>query len=354
MKIDFLINSLSGGGAERVITTIANGFSKKGYSVKLITFNHNEFYSTNPEINRIKLHHGKIKNHSVRSLINLFFFYLKSKNRPDVLVSFMPKTNSIAILVAKIFKIKVIISEHSNHKVNVPNQTKWIRKNLYKYADWTTVLTSFDINFYQSLGANVTVMPNPIILPNTISNFQSRDKNILIAGSLNRFEIKGFDILLKIIAPILKTNPEWKLIIAGSGDKGQKILQNISKKLRIENNVIFTGFCDNMTELMQCSQIYVLSSKYEGLPMVLMEALSNGMSCIAYDCISGPRDLIVNMENGLLIENQNQDKMREGINRLVTDNKLRISLAQNAPDTVRKYSLENILKQWEFIMSKSI
>jgi GalNAc-alpha-(1->4)-GalNAc-alpha-(1->3)-diNAcBac-PP-undecaprenol alpha-1,4-N-acetyl-D-galactosaminyltransferase len=352
MKIDFLINSLTGGGAERVMTTLANGFSHKSFKVKLITFNKNNAYQIDKNVSRIKLHQGKIKNHSIRSLINLIKFYKNQENRPDILISFMPITNFIAIMVSKFYGIKIIISEHNNHEANKSFKSKWIRLLFYKYADATTVLTSFDVPFYESLGAKVTIMPNPIILPKQIREYHFRNKNILVAGSLKRFKVKGFDSLLYLIAPILKSNPEWTLTIAGSGESGMLELKEIVQELKLTEKVIFTGFCENIQELMQNSQIYVLSSQYEGLPMVLMEALSNGMACVAYDCVSGPSDLIEKFKNGLLIKNQNSKSMQEGIKSLLNEENLRARLALNAPASVNKYSLDNILNQWELLIDR--
>ena len=354
MKIDFLINSLTGGGAERVMTTLANGFSKRSNEIKLITFNKNNAYEVSKQVTRVKLHQGQFKNHTIRSIINLFNFYKKKQNRPDILISFMPKTNLIAIIIAKIFDIKVIVSEHSNHKANKTYEIKWIRKFLYKYANATTVLTDFDVPFYKALGAKVTVMPNPIILPKHIKDYDIRNKNILAAGSLDRYVLKGFDSLLYLICPVLKSNPEWTLTIAGSGVSGMNKLKNISKELKLNNQVIFTGFCDDIQELMQNSQIYVLSSQYEGLPMVLMEALSNGLACISYDCVSGPSELLENQYNGLLVENQNSKALHDGIKCLIKNKNLRKKLAKNAPPSVSEYSLENILNRWELLLDTII
>ncbi|PIB31197.1 group 1 glycosyl transferase [Maribacter sp. 4U21] len=351
MKIDFLINSLTGGGAERVMTTLANGFSARANIVKLITFNANDSYEVVKSVKRIRLHYGNLSNHTIRSFVNLFKYYKGKKKRPDILISFMPKTNLVAIAVAKILKIKVIICEHSNHKAKTTSDTKWIRKFFYKYADATTVLTSYDISFYKALKSNVTVMPNPIILPESIKPFSERHNNILVAGSLNRYKLKGFDKLLYLMEPLLKSHSDWILTIAGSGENGMAILKKITKELNLEKQVKFTGFCKNIEELMQNSQIYILSSQYEGLPMVLMEALSNGMACISYNCVSGPSDLIVHNQNGLLVDNQNPKAMQEGVNLLIQNESLRKKLAANAPSSMVKYSLENILGQWELLIN---
>jgi len=347
MKIDLLINSLNGGGAERVMATLANGFSDKGYKIRLITFNEGNAFPINSDVKRIELHGGFLKNHTLRSLINLFKFYLKNNNKPHILVAFMPTTNLIAILISIICNIKVIVSEHNNHKANYSTQNKWIRKLFYRFADSITVLTKFDVPFFEKLGAKVTVMPNPVEIPLTTKEYNDRENNILVAGSLKRYKTKGFDTLLNTIAPVLNQFNNWKLIIAGSGEPGMTTLKEIVKELDIEDKVIFTGFTNELPTLMQNSKVYVLSSKFEGLPMVLMEALSNGMSCIAYNCVSGPSELIDDNFNGILIEDQNSSAMSKGITALLEDDKLRNRLANNATISVEKFSTKNVIIMWE-------
>jgi GalNAc-alpha-(1->4)-GalNAc-alpha-(1->3)-diNAcBac-PP-undecaprenol alpha-1,4-N-acetyl-D-galactosaminyltransferase len=351
MKIDFIINSLAGGGAERVMVTLAHGFSKFN-DISIITFNNKTAYEVASEVTRVKLHQGRSKNHTLRSWRNLFNHYKKKINRPDYTIVFMPENALIAIPIAKLFGIKIIVSEHNNHKAYPYFKSKWSRKLLYPKANAVTVLTSYDIDFYSKLNRQVVVMPNPIILPKEINTFSKRKKNIFAAGSMKKIDVKGFESLLKIAAPILKKHSDWTLTIAGGGGNGIEILDTLRKQLHIENQVILPGFCNNIQELMQESQIFALPSKFEGLPMVLMEALSNGMCCIAYDCVSGPRDLIENGKNGLLIENQNADAFEKELERLVADDELRTNLAANAPKSVKDYDLPSIMAKWKRLFNQ--
>ena len=355
MKIDFIINSLTGGWAERVMVTLANGLCEK-HKIRIITFNerNGDAFYLNDKICRVKLHEGKFKNHLLRSLGNLNFFYKKKSNHPDIIISFIHINNLISILVAKWRGIKIIVCEHTNHTVVSSKLVKFTRKYIYRLAHATTVLTSFDEPFYRKYGANVTILPNPLLLPKAIKPFSERKQNILLVGSLNRYEGKGFDALLHLIAPILRKNPNWTLTIAGDGANGLQVLQDITNQLKIGEKVIFTGFCSNIQDLMQNSQIFVLPSKYEGLPMGLMEALSNGMACVAYDCPSGPRDLIQNDLNGLLINNQDIDAMKSGLLRVMEDYILREKLASNAPSSMQIYGLESIMVQWESLIKITI
>lgn len=351
MKIDFIIDALSGGGAERVMATLANGFSEKN-KVSLITFNEGAAYPIDSKVNRIELHQGKIKNHTVRSWFNLFSHYKNRASRPNVIVVFMPGNALIAVPIAKLFGIKVVISEHNNHKANPSSKSKWTRKILYPLANAVTILTSYDLNFFKRLNNKVIIMPNPIIVPSSVKEFSKRKKNIFAAGSLKRYQVKGFDSLLNLAAPILHAHKDWTLTIAGSGESGMEVLKDLRKELQLEDQILLPGFCDNIQELMQDSQVFALPSQYEGLPMVLMEALSNGMACIAYDCVSGPKDLIEDNLNGLLVEDQNASAFQEKLEQLLDDNELRYKLATSAPSSMLSYDLPEILKQWDDLFEK--
>ncbi|MDP2527932.1 glycosyltransferase family 4 protein [Maribacter dokdonensis] len=346
MKIHFVIPSLIGGGAERVMSTIANGLVNK-HEVELITFHEGQDYVLDKKINRIMLHHGKQKNQTIRSVKNLFFYYKQKKKRPDVLISFLPSNNLTAILIAKFYSIKLIISEHTNHTAPSTRKKDIIRKYFYRFADITTVLTDFDKSFYENFKAKVIVMPNPLIIPKEIKSYVNRKKNILVVGSLNRYQNKGFDQILHISAPVLKKNKEWKLVFAGDGEHGLEILTKIAKELKIQDQVEFLGFVKSINSIMQDSQIFALPSKFEGLPMGLMEALSNGMACISYNCKSGPSELIDNNKNGLLIADQDSKAMQKGLELLINDYELRLKLASKSRESISKYGLDTILDKWE-------
>ncbi|MFN3136179.1 MAG: glycosyltransferase family 4 protein [Allomuricauda sp.] len=351
MKIYFIIGNLGGGGAERVMTTLANGFSKTN-EVSLITFYEGEGFSIDPNVQRVKLHHGKTKNQTVRAWFNLYHFIRKKNSKPDIIITFMPRNALIVIPIAKIFGIKVVVSEHTNHLTSLTPKTKFIRNYLYPFASAITILTKYDLSFYKRKNKKVFIVPNPLVHPTELKPFIKRKKNILAAGSLNRYQDKGFDSLLRIAAPLLEEHKDWTLTIAGSGEQGIKELANLSKELNIDSQVFLPGFCNNLKELMQNSQVFALPSKFEGLPMVLMEALSNGMACIAYDCISGPSELIEDKNNGLLIKDQDSKAFQNGLKELILNNSLRIKLAENGPDSMRPYLLDEILNLWESLFQE--
>ena len=346
MKIDFVVNSLVAGGAERVLILLANHFDEKGHDVSIITFNEPEVFSANPTVKRIRLHDGKFKNHTLRSIRNLWKHYSKKEHRPDIMMPFMTQTNFIGALVGKLRGIKVVSAEHNNHLRETDTIGTLARKYMYKKSDALTVLTAFDETHYKKKGVNVHVMPNPCTFDVYTETTRNREKIILAVGDLNRYYHKGFDNLVPLIAPVLKKNSDWKLKFVGSGDDGTALLKNLVKKHNIESQVIFEGYSTRVGELMTEAEIYVMSSRTEGLPMVLIEAFCKGMACISFDCVTGPSEIIEHNVNGLLIEDQNFDAMAEGLDQLMNDASLRERLAKNGANSLERFKIDTIYKNY--------
>ncbi len=346
MKIDFLINSLASGGAERVLVLLANHFKRNGHDVSIITFNKPDIWKPDEDIKRVRLYHGKIKNQTIRSFKSLIHYYHPKKNRPDVLISFMVHTNLIAVIVSKFYAIKLIASEHNNHLEETNAIGKLTRKYAYKFANALTVLTDFDRKFYEDRNVNVHVMPNPCSFDAYREENRNRNKIILAVGALNRYHHKGFDNLLKMIGPVLIDNPGWKLKLVGGGEEGTKFLKDLSEKEKLTEKVIFEGFSDNIADIMRDSDIYIMTSRFEGLPMVLLEAMSQGMACISYDCISGPSEIITHNENGILVENQNSELMCIELNALIRNPEKRKKLAKKGIDSLDRFKIDTIYNKY--------
>lgn len=346
MKIDFLVNSLAAGGAERVLVLLANHFHEQGHVVSIITFNDGDVWKPNEAINRVRLHDGRIKNQMIRSTYVLLKHYYIKSNLPDVLISFMTRTNLIGILTARLYGIKVIASEHTNHVIVLDFIEKFTRNYMYRFANALTCLTYYDEPYYKKKKCNVYVMPNPSTYEIYKENLRDREKIILTVGALDRYHYKGFDNLIIMIAPLLKKHTDWKLKFVGGGTLGLEVLKNLTKLHDIEHQVIFEGFSDEVYKIMRNSEIYVLPSQFEGLPMVLIEAMSQGMTCISFDCVSGPSDIITHNVNGILIENQNFDKLLDGLTMLIENPEKRIELSKNAINALDRFNIKTIYNKY--------
>jgi len=352
MKISFIIYSLGSGGAERVVSLLSNYLVKRGYQVEIITFTtEKSFYELDNRINHIKLGIDFKSKNILEKIINsikrikILFKYLKKSN-PDVVISFMTHTNILAIIASKLNKQRIIVSEDIEYYFYNSNFLYFIRKVIYKIADILVVKTLKDKNNYSFLNKRkVRVIPNP--LPKGIFECKGnkiKEEFVLAVGRLDKQ--KGFDILIEIYA---KINTDWKLYIAGEGSE-RKTLEMLIKKYNLENKVILLGRVKNIENWYSKASIFVLSSRKEGFGNVLIEAMACECAVVSFDCPYGPSEIIENGKNGILVENQNKEKLREAIELLIKDENLRKKLAKEALKVRSKYSLEKIGKEWEKII----
>ncbi|WP_298807449.1 glycosyltransferase family 4 protein [uncultured Psychrobacter sp.] len=353
MKIVFVIGSLRGGGAERVLSLVVNELSTRGHEITVITKTPECDYILNTAVKwRPIFEREEIKSDFFDKLSRRVKYFPRlllriNKEKPDLTVSFLVGMNSKVTIISKLLNIPVIVSEHTNYKAGV-SFSSWVeRRWIYKLANAVTVLTKYDYdNYYSKFLNNVYVMPNPVSFE-SINELRPRDKTILASGVLDRWSIKGFDNLLKIFSNVVIRHPDWKLKIAGAGDKGREYLESLAISLNIENNIEFLGFCTDLDSTMRESSIFVLSSRYEGFGMVLIEAMSQGCACISYDCVAGPGEIITNGMDGILVKDQNTEVMEAELCRLIDDDELRWTLANNARENVKKFSLNAIGNRWE-------
>ncbi|WP_136465438.1 glycosyltransferase family 4 protein [Flagellimonas onchidii] len=353
MKIDFIIGSMIGGGAERVVSLLANYFAQNGHRVRVITFYGDDAYDFHPDIKRIRFHKKAIINYaSFRGFFSLLSFYFRKKNRPDYVSTHIGMVGYATIIPTKLYGIKSVVSEHFNH-LHQPSTLpiKFLWHVLFRLPNAITVLTKFDLPFFKKINQNTVIMENPCSFVINSNAPKTRERTIVAAGNLDRYVHKGFDNLLDIVHEVFKTHPDWNLKIVGGGEIGMPPLVEKAKKLGLENKVEFSGFRKDVKEIMAKSDIYILTSRYEGLPMVLIEAMSQGMACIAYDCVSGPSEIIDDGKNGILVSDQNKEEMIQKLGELIDNEKLRESLRANTVKSLDKFSLENVGKKWENLLS---
>lgn len=346
---------MGAGGAERVVALLGNYLNDHGYDVTIITFQGEDAYTLNEGVKRLRLHkHPLFRSVVFNGFWSLGYHYLKKKNRPDIINSHIDTLGFLTIPIAKLFGLKIIVSEHNNHLANHSIAQKFLWSVLYPLCDAVTILTKFDLDYFRKRNKKVVVMPNPCTfkpIPQKTAA-AGREKEILLIGGLNRFHQKGFDNFIPIAAEVLRQNPDWIIRLAGAGAYGLEVLQKQVDTLGINERFEFLGLRDDVSQLLRKASIFVLPSRYEGLPMVLLEAMSQGAACIAYDCVSGPADIITHNENGILIESQNHEAMTEGICQLIRDESLRRKLHLNAPEAVASFSLPTIGQKWEKLLDE--
>ncbi|TCC92699.1 glycosyltransferase family 4 protein [Pedobacter hiemivivus] len=356
-KLFFVINNLYSGGAERVVSTLANEFSKQGFNVFIVCLNQAELgYHISPEITIVNLLKERSKEHifnrlKYASLIYLRLFKLLVKERPICVVSFMTTSNLWTGLVCNLINIPYIVSERTTPDNTINSFNYFLRKLtflIYKKSK-TVVLPAKGIEDCIKRNHTFKKLNNIKIICNPINTFQSpSDVNVygrkFILGVGRLSYIKGFDRLIEAYSSIGVDDID--LIIVGDGDEHANLSIQI-EKLGLQNRVKLIGTKDNLQDYYSQAELFVLPSRNEGSPNALIEAMSFGCACIAMDCEFGPSELIENEKNGILIEADNVLKLTAAIQSLLTNAELRKRIAINAQLIHRTNSLDGVFLQWK-------
>ena len=357
MKILFIINALEHGGAARVLSILSNELASRGHSVFILAdiLHQKVNYNINSNVTvipRIKKKYNKFTKHIQR----LFVFSNMRKEikniKSDVIIGFMPKNYFWAKVLSLGLATPVIASERLDYNTNSDFFEYFIRNYIYRFADTVTFNTQRDIDFLGKKLPNKILMYNPVEYP-ILEKTTIRKKNVLAAGRLDGWHHKGFDSLIFVWSRIAKKYPEWKLEIAGGGNnESLTFLQDLVLKYEIKEQVNFLGFRTDMDILFQTSSVFVLSSRYEGSPNVLLEAMSQGCACIGFELDGRIKEFITSPEVGILVENQNYTELEKTISRLIEDESLRESLSEGAKKEVKRFSKDKITDNWEALFNK--
>lgn len=213
--------------------------------------------------------------------------------------------------------------------------------NKIKKTDCVVTLTQEDKEFWKSYAKRIEVIPNVLtITPKKVIDY--RTKRVIAAGRY--VHQKGFDLLLEAWHRIDKNLSDWNLYIFGN--ENRKSYQRIVDKYDMNQHVHLMPATPEIVEEFSKSSIFVLSSRFEGFGLVLAEAMSCGLPCISFDCPYGPRDIITDEEDGILVENGNIEALAKAIERLMTDEGLRQSMGEKAINNVARFNRETIMNQW--------
>jgi glycosyltransferase involved in cell wall biosynthesis len=376
MKLVFLISSLGAGGAERVVTLIANHLVGLNFKVSIITFDSDkkDFYKLNSYIDRHCLNLTMKSGGLFDSLVNTFKRIKKircvlKKIQPSIIVSFLDKTNSLAVLSNSFLPSKVFISDRSNPNIALFDSYlksllwKFVRKITYCLADGLVVQTNASKHYFVGkVGVrNVEAIPNPVgsldlmwsnNFDQKIAKFFAFSHKIVALGRLS--PEKGFDLLLKAFEIVKSEEKNVALGIIGDGPLAQSLISSVSE-LDLNQRVFFFGRRENPFPILARSSCFVLSSRFEGFPNSLLEAQSLGLPCVAFNCSYGPSDIIEDGFNGLLVEPENPVLLARAILKVLKDPLLAKKISKNAKKASERFNLHNVCELWlNFILKGSI
>lgn len=364
MRILIMVHNLTGGGAERVAALWVTGFVERGHEVGLVLSTNRADEQTYPIPDAVKRYmiSSWIANKLYRKF-GLEDYYIKHLRNvvedfcPNVIIGVLLPWAEWARKATVEMNIPIINTEHN--ALDLPPYAPQKRKdNLVKrfkldnQYSHVTVLTQADKNVVEGRLRHISVLPNPLAFK-PASTLPKKENVILAAGRLDIWHIKGFDLLIEAWGKIAKDYPQWKLLIAGKDkNNAQSYLQTIAHKAKIGEQIVFLGFQNDLMPYYQQSSVFVLSSRYEGFGMVLIEAMSQGCAPIACDYKGRQREIITSDEEGVICPVDDVDALASAIRRMVEDETYRHNIQQNAIERSRHYCLSNIMDKWEKILNE--
>lgn len=352
MRILFNLGSMTKGGAERVVANLSDYFTKVGNEVAIvISTEKSSYYELNEKVELYGLDDAKKSNNFI---FKNFFRIKKLKNiikieKPDIIVSFLPEP-SYRLLLLKLFnrKLKVIVSVRNDPKVEYKSiVSKMIMKLLYPLADGFVFQTDEAKEYFdKKIQDNSIVIPNP--LGQQFVDAKTSEKKEKIIISVGRLEPqKNQKNLIEAFGNIADEIPEYKLVIYGEGPLRNELESLIIQK-KMENRVLLPGNTNSIIEELNKSEIFVLSSDYEGMPNALMEAMAMGLACISTDCpCGGPKYLIENDYNGILINVNDVDAIGNSIKLLIDNENMRRNISKNCMNIRERLKPQKIYNIWE-------
>ncbi|MCB0398163.1 MAG: glycosyltransferase [Winogradskyella sp.] len=353
-KICIVVTSLGGGGAERSSATLSEILFDLGYDVHIVSVLDLIDYP----YKGILLNLGKLKAKDDSSLgrlkrLRVFNNYLKKHNFDYVI------DNRTRIGFLKEYVVtkwvynpkKVIYCIRSYNTSLYINPNRFLGKILYKSA-YKIVTVSLAIKHKLEKDYdfnNIKVIYNPVDLKQDAAKSKnSNDKYILFFGRLDD-SVKNIGLLLEAYSQSILPRLNVKLKILGDGED-KSMLKERAKNLNLEGKVEFLGFRPNPYNIIKDSQFTVLTSRYEGFPRALIESLALEVPVVSVNCKSGPNEIVINEENGLLVENYNVGALAKALNKMIQDEELYLHCKSNSTASVEKFSKENIGLQWQTIL----
>ncbi len=350
-KIALATVTLSDGGAERCAATLSHFFANQGFVVHHLVFSGKIEYDYSGEV----LHLAKYSSSSF-GFINRIrrFFHLKKylkKQNFDYIIDFRIKQFFWQEFILHNYVYKNHIQTIHSHKLDsyIP-KNKFLAQLLYKKCKLFVAVSKgieekikTEYNF-----KNIHQIYNPIDFEK-INEIKSESIDfegvfVVAAGSMNK-NIKQFDHLIECYSKSNLPEGNVKLIILGEGKLKQDWIDLAEKKGQ-KHNIIFKGNVANPFAYYSKALFTILTSKYEGLPMVLIESLACETPVVAYNCETGPSEIINHLQNGLLVENQNKEAMIAAINTFYEDKNLYLHCKNNCKKSSSKFEVENIGNQW--------
>ncbi len=368
-RLALVIHALSGGGAERVLTHMANHWSRHGQQVTLVTLAaaETDVYQVSDSVERVGLDvmgqsHGPlsaIKNNFRRARA-LRLALLAAQ--PDFVISFTDQMNVLTLLATLGLRLRVIICDRVDPRHH-PLGRAWslLRQTLYRRCFAAVVQTVAIRDVVQPLvaGRPVYVIPNavaPEVRPDTPQANQAAEdratspRRLVAMGRL--VPQKGFDLLIAAFAQLATRHTEWRLDVFGEGPQRDALQQQI-RQLDLAGRIHLPGWTDDPASEFARADLFVLSSRYEGFPNVVLDAMACGIPVVSFDCPTGPAEIIRHQIDGLLVEPQDVDALAGALDELMASDRTRQEYAGRAAEVTNRFSEATFHARWDGVFRRA-
>lgn len=368
MRLTLIISSLSAGGAERVMSLMANYWAAKNWAITLLTYDDGmtpPFYDLEPGISHIHLDVVRVSRNIVSGLLNNIRRLQRVRSaiknsQPDAVISCLDAVNVITLMATSTLNISTLVLEQCDPRLVSSGRTwQWLQR--LTYAKALKVITPCEgvDNYFNWLPQDKRiVIHNPLTpiqdnqeeinLPEGID----KGKNwIVTIGRLTR--VKGYDILLSAFQRIANKHPDWQLLIIGNGELRPQ-LEELRERLHLTHQVFFLGLIKNPFAILKNSKLFVTASRSEGFGNALIEAMACGLPAISTDCPSGPREIIRHGIDGMLVPNGDIEALASTMNYLMINELALKKLAIHASEVTERFDLEKTMMIWEELLDDGL
>lgn len=360
MHLALVISSLQTGGAERVLSELANAWCAQGYQISLITLSREDersLYTLDSRVKLFPLNQSSLQETSLlqrlKNIVRRIFVLrmtLKSV-KPDAIISFIDVMNITTLLASRFLKIPVIVSERTHPAYyKLPYPYKILRRLMYPYADKVISQTNSASNYFSALSlSKKAVIPNSVSIPVRQKKQDDILKPVHHIVSVGRLcPNKGFQILIRAFSKVLGRNPNLKLTIYGEGEMRTN-LEELIQELNLVNTVFLPGTIPDIQSALMSADLFVFPSYYEGFPNAVCEALAMGLPVIASNC-SGTIDIIQDGVEGRLFPVGDVDALADVIQELLADAPARVKLSEKAQHVIERFSQPSVMKCWDDVL----
>lgn len=364
-RILFLVSSMQGGGAERVAALLCHHWVRQGHQVTLMPTFSGRGDCLYPLDDRVRLDyladHVSTRGGSALNKLQRLLALRRTirKEAPDVIVSFLPHVNVAAVVASSGLSVPVVVSERIYPPaMPLGGVLERLRRWAYSRADAVVVQTAQAREWLARscptakghVIANPVVFPlpqgKPVIAPSSV--IDSQPQLVLAAGRLS--VQKQFDQLIAAFEALAGRFPAWDLVILGEGPERES-LERQCERLELKGRVHFPGRVGNLSDWYTRADVYVMSSRFEGFPNSLAEAMAHGLPAVSFDCDAGPRDIIRDGVDGYLVPpEESAPGLTHAMESLMQDKSKRWQMAEAAVAVRGRFSMEHIGAAWDQVL----